>query len=56
MFVPPVVEIPQVPVVTKAPVTVTVSAPSIVLLSLVVVPDVIVKSSAITDVARLRSY
>ena len=55
MFGPPVAEMPlSVPVVTKAPVTVTVSAPFIVLLSLVVVPDVMVKSSAITGVAKAR--
>ena len=50
-----VVLIPSLaPVVVKAPVKVTVSPPSIALPSFVVVPDVMVKSAAITGVANAR--
>jgi hypothetical protein len=42
------------PVVTNAPVTATVSLPFTVFPSLVVVPDVMVKSAAITGVAKAR--
>jgi len=42
------------PVVTNAPVTVTVSPVLIVLPSFVVVPDVITKSAAITGAAKAR--
>ena len=42
------------PAVTNAPVTATVSLPFTVLPSLVVVPDVMVKSAAITGVAKAR--
>ena len=55
MLLSPVVEIPILPAaITNAPVTVTESLPSIVLPSLVVLPDVITKSSAITGAARAR--
>jgi len=40
--------------VTNAPVTATVSLPFIVFPSLVIVPDVMVKSAAITGVAKAR--
>jgi hypothetical protein len=55
VFVPPVVSIPSLtPVVTNAPVTVTESLPFIVFPSLVVVPDVMVKSAAKTGAAKAR--
>ena len=55
LFEPAVVSIPLLtPLVTNAPVTVTVSPPSSVFPLLVVVPDVMVKSSAIAGVAETR--
>ena len=55
LFEPAVVSIPLLtPLVTNAPITVKVSLPFIVLSSLVVVPDVMVKSSAITAVVKTK--